>query len=208
MVMRFVEGFLTVGRIRGVPVRVHWATPIGALLVGRFQFRPVEWALFAVLVLLHELAHAAAAQAFRLEVWSADLVPWGGQCVHERPRSDAALAVIAAAGPAMNFALAFVALVALDAGHGVLPARVRDLVDTFALANVFVGAVNLIPVPPLDGARAWKLPGIAITSAWNGVASALERASLARARRRRARHVAHLRSLEAGDEDDPSATRH
>jgi len=204
---RFEDGFITIGRVGGITLRAHWSTPLGALLMGSLRFRPVEWSLFVVLVLLHELGHALAARALRLRVYSADLTPFGGQCVHERPPSETAGALIAAAGPAANAFLCGASLLALRAGSDFLGPRTQSLLDTFAMANFFIAVLNLLPIPPLDGARAWKLLGLAITAAWNGVAGWSERGTRAVGGRSRARRVArgHLRAI--SDDEESVETR-
>ncbi len=64
--------------------------------------------------------------------------------------------VVAAAGPAMNFFLAWLGALAL---HGVplLGAQGQVMALTllayFLLANVALGLFNLLPIPPLDGGR-------------------------------------------------------
>ena len=63
------------------------------------------------------------------------------------------MAIVAIAGPAMNFFLAWLAALAL-------PSQVDD-VDTgyvavvyyFMLTNLVIGLFNLLPIPPLDGGR-------------------------------------------------------
>jgi len=63
---------------------------------------------------------------------------------------------VAAAGPAMNFFLAWLALVALHLVPEV-PASVGGLMLQFAvyfiLTNLVLGLFNLLPIPPLDGGR-------------------------------------------------------
>lgn len=207
---RLHDGFLTLGHVRGVAVRIHWSTPLGAALLGGFAYRPGAWALFGALVLLHELAHAAAARAFRLEVYSADLMPFGGQCVFEEARTRAQDAAIAAAGPALHVALCAGTLLALAAAGDALPSRARVLLDTVAMANFGLAALNLLPIPPLDGARAWRLVGIGLGLAWDRVARAGARAGRASERRRRAARVAggQLRAVSSEDGDDSGPTIH
>jgi Zn-dependent protease len=67
------------------------------------------------------------------------------------------MAWVAAAGPLSNFAVAFVALVAvrlLGRGGGVVPLAGETLVHVLFfvyLFNLALGIFNLIPLPPLDG---------------------------------------------------------
>jgi Zn-dependent protease len=64
--------------------------------------------------------------------------------------------VVAAAGPAMNFFLAWCGAVLLH-GADHLPAVAApdafDFLDYFILANLVLGLFNLLPIPPLDGGR-------------------------------------------------------
>jgi len=67
-----------------------------------------------------------------------------------------AMMVVAAAGPAMNFGLAWLTFLAL---HGVdllgVPTAMLFLrfAVQFVLANLVLGLFNLLPIPPLDGGR-------------------------------------------------------
>ena len=66
--------------------------------------------------------------------------------------------VVAAAGPAMNFLLAWIGALALHLLplFAALPAVAADLLRFlfyFMLANIVLGTFNLIPLPPLDGGR-------------------------------------------------------
>lgn len=66
------------------------------------------------------------------------------------------MALVAAAGPAVNFFLAWLAALAAHA-TALLPEAAGDVVDTmlqtFILANLVLGLFNLLPIPPLDGGR-------------------------------------------------------
>jgi Zn-dependent protease len=66
-----------------------------------------------------------------------------------RPKEG--MALVAVAGPAMNFVLALVALAVLR--HAELDGRAFNVVALSYLVNVILGLFNLIPVPPLDGSR-------------------------------------------------------
>jgi Zn-dependent protease len=71
-----------------------------------------------------------------------------------RPRRD--MVLIAVAGPAANFVVAFLALVSVAAARAVLgAARVTGTPVEMALVvfefNLALGIFNILPVPPLDG---------------------------------------------------------
>ncbi len=66
------------------------------------------------------------------------------------------MALVAAAGPVMNFFLAWLAALLMHA-TALLPDPGGEVVDTmletFILANLVLGLFNLLPIPPLDGGR-------------------------------------------------------
>ncbi|ABD26921.1 peptidase M50 [Novosphingobium aromaticivorans DSM 12444] len=72
------------------------------------------------------------------------------------------MVAVAAAGPAMNFVLATLSAIALgllvratdlggEPGLGVL--FLSDNLRNFLIVNLFLGAFNLLPIPPFDGSR-------------------------------------------------------
>jgi Zn-dependent protease len=61
------------------------------------------------------------------------------------------MAVVAAAGPAMNFLLAIVCLAVIR--HVEIGPRTFDVLEAAYIVNIVLGLFNLIPVPPLDGSR-------------------------------------------------------
>jgi Zn-dependent protease len=64
-----------------------------------------------------------------------------------------AYAIVAAAGPLSNLALAILAAAALSTGYRGLPTGGRELLSMMFMANVGLFVFNLLPVPGLDGSR-------------------------------------------------------
>ena len=88
------------------------------------------------------------------------------------------MALVAAAGPAMNFFLAWLGALALHATAnvpGTAGATIDQALTLFILSNLVLGLFNLLPIPPLDGGRI--MVGILperLAMAWAG----LERAGI------------------------------
>jgi Zn-dependent protease len=76
------------------------------------------------------------------------------------------MAIVASAGPAMNFLLAFLGALLMPLPRGLLPSGadpldmaiaqhpvVGSFLVYFILSNLVLGLFNLLPIPPLDGGR-------------------------------------------------------
>lgn len=160
-----------IGRLFGVPVLV---SPLVVALLGFLLIHVAQraglaaagevigWLALAVASLLaHEAAHALAARKLGLRVYDIRIGPLGGmarmESVSHRPSIELR---VAAAGPAVNLALAAVFL--LVPGH---------IGTGGTLINLVFGLGNLIPAFPLDGGRmlrAWlagRAPLLAATRA-------------------------------------------
>lgn len=183
---------LRIGTLAGVPVLVARSWLVIAAVVT-YLFAPTvaasapglgAWSYlvafgYAVLlllsVLLHELAHAVAAQAFGMPATHIVINLWGGHTQFEtdavRPGRSFVIAVV---GPLANAVLALLAAPLLLAD---LPDVARLLVWAFVLTNGVVAVFNLVPGLPLDGGRllealVWKLTSDRTTgtvvAAWGG----------------------------------------
>ena len=153
-------GYLTLGRWRGAPVRAHWTLPVGAFVFGQGRFLPGFWLGFFLLVLIHELGHAMLVRRYRQQVVSIDIHALGGVCRWTGDPTAIMRARIAWGGvlaQAVLLVAAYVALAIAGPPESVLAAH---LAAAFTTTNIWMIAINLIPVPPLDGAEAWKLPGL------------------------------------------------
>ena len=190
------------GRWRGVPISVHWTVLIG-LPWFYYETRSlagtaIAFVAFCFLILVHELGHAAVARWRRVEVDSIRLFFIHGTCsLREEPYYELDDALIAWGGVAAQFVVLVIAFSAdlLLAGfapsaHWIASPVLRVLIG----ANLFIMIVNLIPVAPFDGFRAWRILPI-LRDWWQETSWA---ASLRR--RSAARETARTRKLEAKSE--------
>lgn len=148
-----------IGSILGIPIRVHFLLVLLIVLVA-FQGAlglPELVALVALfpILLLHELGHCLVARRFGIGVVDITLWPLGGLArMTHMPESGRAEALIAFAGPAVNFVLAAIALpiwFALAASHA--HQSVVEVTWLFFLINIALAVFNLIPAFPTDGGR-------------------------------------------------------
>ena len=149
-------------RVRGVPVYVHWTVfIIVALILAGALEQPglsfvVLFSYFAVL-LIHECGHLIAAQRLGYRVLSIKLYPIFGITLLEQPWSRSDRIVIAWAGVLAQgtVALPLIAWFGLF-GYTRFEA-VNALIAILGPFSFGVALFNLLPVPPLDGAVAWRL---------------------------------------------------
>jgi stage IV sporulation protein FB len=152
----FDRGYWEAFRVRGIPVRVHWTTPVGALVFGGLTFSPAFWAAFFILVLVHELGHAWLVRRLSHRVLAIEVTGFGGRCrwsgaASERDRGVIAWGGVVAQGLLLVATLLFVVFFGFpDSTVG------RQIASAFLFTNGLLMAVNLLPVEPLDGAEAWR----------------------------------------------------
>ena len=162
-----LSGALPVGRVLGVPFRLHWSSfltlaLVPAVLATRYfpdrlpgATRPELWLLGLVAalglfgtVLLHELSHALMARRFDLGVAGIMLHAFGGVTRLERepdsPRADFLMALV---GPLSSVVMATVCGVAQGAGTAAPTARA--VLAYLAAVNGTAAILNLVPgLPP------------------------------------------------------------
>lgn len=151
-----MRGWLTLGSAGGIPVRVHWTTPLGLLLLTGFSVAPVLWATLLFLFFVHEMGHAAVVRARGLRVVEVRLHGLGGECAHEGHATARDCALIAWGGPVAQALLLAAAVGVRRLVPTANPATLAIL-DVLTTTNALVLVLNLLPIAPLDGAQAWRL---------------------------------------------------
>jgi Zn-dependent protease/CBS domain-containing protein len=169
-----VESTITLGRIRGIPIGVHWSVlGIFVLIVvglGAGQlpdlaegYSDVEYWVAAVVIGIvffvsltaHEVSHALVATREGLTVDGLTLWLLGGVArLRGRTASPGAEFRIAVVGPAVSLLIGVVAgAVALALDVADVSALLTATVAWLAGINVILAIFNMIPAAPLDGGR-------------------------------------------------------
>jgi len=146
-----VNDAFQIATVFGIPIRIHWTFPLVLLAVAPTSIGIGGALILFGCVLLHELGHSLVARRFGIRVVDITFWPLGGMArMSEIPEQPGAEALIAIAGPAVNFALTL--LGAALAFLLPVPGAAR-LFGSFAVINVLMGTFNLLPAFPMDGGR-------------------------------------------------------
>ncbi|MCB5907740.1 site-2 protease family protein [Streptomyces pinistramenti] len=168
-----MNGSVRIGRVVGVPLRMHWSVPLLVFLFAYglgHQALPLALpgrsdAVYAVAgvagalllmgsLLLHEAAHAATARRKKITVQDVTLWALGGVTRMGRPQTARAAFMVAVSGPLTSLVIggaAFGAGIGLETLSGwAVPAVV---LVWLGWANLLLGVFNLLPAVPLDGGR-------------------------------------------------------
>jgi Zn-dependent protease len=149
-------------QIRGVRVYAHWSVLlIGTLVLFGAIERPGEtlaaWTAYFSVILIHECGHMIAAHRRGYAVTAIELYPIHGCVYFQQPWSRYDDAVIAWGGVAAQAVIA-VPLVTLVAIFGFTRSNaVNVAIGILGYYSLIVAGFNLVPVRPLDGAKAWYL---------------------------------------------------
>ena len=203
-------GWWSIYRFRGGAIRLHFSIPLAAFVFGRFAFVPGFWLGFVTIVLFHELGHAAMVRLVGARVSNIDVHGLGGSCSWYGNPTPLGRAWIAWGGVlAQAVVLAFAwTWILVRPPHSVFAAQ---LLSAYTYSNLWLMAINLLPIPPLDGAEAWALPGL-LRKWWQlrrakqtlakvKVASARERAEQAWHFREPSKAKLHDKELDARADD-------
>jgi len=175
---------LRLGKLLGITVELHWSFLLiaGLVVFSLALFQPsalipfiVFFSLLFLTVFLHELAHSVVSIQRGIKVRKIMLLPIGGVALTERlPEKPLDEFLIAISGPAFNFAVAFILLIAVFLFPLPFPGEsfmeiLRSFISGSALfeqallkyplfallwINLLLGSFNLfLPALPLDGGR-------------------------------------------------------
>ena len=166
-----LEGSWQIGKIAGIPVKVHfsWFIVFGLItwsLATRYfpQVAPelpqftnyLRGALAALLLFLsvtiHELSHSFVARKNRIPITSITLFIFGGVARMEKEPSSPAIELkMALAGPFSSYVLALIFFIFYKS-VGSYPGF-KAIVFYLCQINIILGSFNLIPGFPMDGGR-------------------------------------------------------
>ncbi|MGE0790820.1 MAG: hypothetical protein AB7S26_34415 [Sandaracinaceae bacterium] len=150
-------GYLTLGRIKGIPIRAHWTVPIGMLMFSGGRLEPALWLGVLLVIVLHELGHAFIVNRVGLVNAGIDLTGFGGMCRWMGQPTRVQRAMVAWGGVWAQLVLLAIALpIRLVLGWTGIPI-VDGLLRCFTEINGIMILFNLIPFGPLDGREAWPL---------------------------------------------------
>ncbi len=159
MKLRKLTEIMQINRVR---VYAHWSVlVIGALILFGAIERPAEtiaaWTACFGVILIHECGHMIVAQRKGYEVLSIELYPIHGFVRFQTPWSRYDDALIAWGGVVAQAIIA-IPLVALVSIFGFTRYDVLNVaIGILGYYSLAVAIFNLIPVRPLDGAKAWYL---------------------------------------------------
>lgn len=163
---RVQSGVAHVGTWKRVPVFFHWTVLLWLPWVmwgwgpgGTLQAFMAAFGL-VVLMLVHEIGHAVAARSRGAQVLAIRLYLFHGHCEYQYLDREADQILVAWGGVLAQFCLLCGAIVAILLTDYLWPlGRVflEPLFVVFIKINLFTAAMNLVPVAPLDGHRAWRV---------------------------------------------------
>ena len=145
----------------GFPIRIHWLFWLNsALLGGAFSARtPSEmqgvavWiAMVFLSILIHELGHALVMRRFGERRAEIILYAFGGLAIGSAWRTRREQILISAAGPALQIGAGLLLWFATSTLH-IESSLLRFAIGSFLFISIFWGALNLLPIIPMDGGR-------------------------------------------------------
>lgn len=158
------SGYWKFGKWKGIPLYCHWTVllwmPWYWWVRGSLGWAVVTLLAYLALLLAHELGHAVVARARRVKVHAIRLFVLHGQCEHDEPYYERDDIFIAWGGVLAQMCVLTVAVAAKHGARLLFPdvePFLAPILFVFIDANLVIAVINLVPVAPLDGHKAWRL---------------------------------------------------
>jgi len=145
----------------GFPIRIHWLFWLNAALLGgaftartptQMQGVAVWIAVVFLSILIHELGHAIVMRRFGERQAEIVLYAFGGLAIGSSRRTRREQILISAAGPAFQIGAGLLLWFATGTLH-IESDLLRYAIGSFLFVSLFWGALNLLPIIPMDGGR-------------------------------------------------------
>jgi Zn-dependent protease/CBS domain-containing protein len=172
---------LQIGKIMGIPVRLHWTFVLIIILVawsfgtaslplfgrpygfGEVEPAPIRWiyalaftVLLFICVALHELSHSYVAKKHGIVISSITLYFFGGVAsMEEIPRNPSLELRMAAAGPGLSGVIGLACILIATQSAVLLGSNHPFTIFLWTLGwiNLILMIFNLLPAFPMDGGR-------------------------------------------------------
>jgi Zn-dependent protease len=157
--------FILAGRIDGIPIHIHWSLLALSSLIVVSSLGSLAHAVGAVVallayfasMLLHEWGHVFFARRHLCTVYGIELYPLVGVTRLQLPPTRYAHCVVAWGGLLFQAAVGL-PMVAWIKLVGYTPIEVLNaFMAVFGFLSILMIVLNLVPIPPLDGATAWGI---------------------------------------------------
>jgi Zn-dependent protease len=155
--MYIEKGNLIIGHWQYVPIKLHWTILLTAFLFGRFEFVPIFWIAFFVLLFIHEAGHAMMIKFYRLWVDEIVIHGLGGYCLWAGEVEEIKKSLIALGGAFSQLIILIIALVSTSILGPAKNSMQAQIYHAFIPTNMLILVLNFVPIEPFDGAQAWKI---------------------------------------------------
>ena len=155
--MKIENGSLIIGHWKGAQIKLNWTIPLTAVFFGRFEFVPMFWIAFFVLVFIHEAGHAFVIRSYQLWIKEIVIHGFGGYVRWFGEVDEMKRALIAWGGIFAQLIVLILALIATFVFGPVKSSFQAQIYRVFIHTNIIMIVFNLLPMKPLDGVKAWKI---------------------------------------------------
>lgn len=151
--------FIEIFKFKGVPIMFHWSTLVIVLLIFITSISnttfPISLMYWLIILIGHELGHMWFASRLDLKSTKIEIYPIGGLCYSEEAQTEYENALVAWGGIIVQ-AMIFIPVFILSFIVNNPSYELKELFYYLGTLNLIIALINLVPIPPLDGAKAWK----------------------------------------------------